>query len=121
MELTPTAHAGNRSFERDVTMSHVKHALTSGTATRQDNGTVKYEARDPQNQDHVIKVVVDPKTSTLVTAIRDTSRPMSGVLSATQQNTQGKAQEKATADKSKSNRKAQLKAKQERSRKARAA
>ena len=69
-EMDASRHAGDRSFERDVTWEHVKLALASGRVTKAENGNLVHDVRDPDNVEHVIRVVTSPDRKKIVTAIR---------------------------------------------------
>ncbi len=69
-EIGASRHAGDRSFERNVTWEHVKLALTSGRVTKAENGNLVHDVRDPDNAEHVIRVVTSPDRKKIVTAIR---------------------------------------------------
>jgi hypothetical protein len=69
-DLSASGHAGDRSFQRDVTWQHVKLALTSGRVTKGENGNLVHDVRDPDNAEHVIRVVTSPDRKKIVTAIR---------------------------------------------------
>jgi hypothetical protein len=69
-DLGASRHAGGRSFQRNVTWEHVKLALTSGRVTKGENGNLVHDVRDPDNAEHVIRVVTSPDRKTIVTAIR---------------------------------------------------
>ena len=68
--MDASRHAGDRSFERNVTWEHVKLALSSGRVTKADNGNLVHDVRDPDNVEHVIRVVTSPDRKKIVTAIR---------------------------------------------------
>ncbi len=69
-DLGASRHAGDRSFQRDVTWQHVKLALTSGRVTKGENGNLVHDVRDPDNAEHVIRVVTSPDRTKIITAIR---------------------------------------------------
>lgn len=69
-DLGASRHAGDRSFQRDVTWQHVKLALTSGRVTKGENGNLVHDVRDPDNAEHVIRVVTSPDRKNIITAIR---------------------------------------------------
>ena len=121
MEFNPSGHAGQRSFERGITKPLAEHVIAHGIVTRQPNGNLRHESRDPGNPDHIIKIVTSPNKQTIVTAIRDTTRPLSGLLSVQQHSKEKSAQDKKSHDVSRANRKAQLEKKRDRSRQARSA
>ena len=114
LAFSTTAHAGDRSFERNIDATLAKHVIDHGSQTLQPNGLIMHIARDPKNIDHVIKVVTTPHPKTLVTAIRDTSHPyQESVLSQTQ-HAKEEADAKEKVNRSRANKKAQLKKKRER-------
>jgi hypothetical protein len=113
MTLPASGHAGDRSFERNVSYPLALHTIKNGVITKQPNGNLLHEARDPDNVDHVIKVVTTPEPKGIVTVIRDTSRPFNKNLS--KQQAQVEANAKASKDRSKANQKAQLEKKRLRS------
>lgn len=75
MSIDPSRHAGDRSFERDIDATLANHVIRTGGQTIQPNGHIMHIARDPNNIDHIIKVVTTPHPKKIVTVIRDTSRP----------------------------------------------
>mgnify|MGYP006298426293 FL=1 len=88
--LNPSAsiHAGDRSWQRDIPWETFKHVAMNGTSSPSKNDPSKLitEHRDPNNRDHVIKVVTDNPATKIITVIRDTSRPFSNVLLSQKQN-----------------------------------
>ena len=73
--LATSYHAGFRSFERDVDYRLASNVVKSGRQTIQENGNILHEDRDPDNIDHVIKVITTPHPKKIVTVIRDKTRP----------------------------------------------
>ena len=65
----PSRHAGDRSFQRNVTWEHVKLALTSGRVTQGENGNLIHEVRHPDNPEHVVKVVTSPDRKKVVSVM----------------------------------------------------
>lgn len=108
MTLSPSRHAGDRSFERNITGPLAQKVISQGVQSLQPNGHIMHQMRDPDNIDHIIKVVTTPHPKHIVTVIRDTSKPYRETVLSQQQHTQAEASAKASKDKSKSNRKAQL-------------
>lgn len=108
LPLDPSHHAGDRSFQRNIDYRLAMHVVKHGGQTVQDNGNILHEARDPDNQDHVIKVITTPHPKKIVTVIRDTSRPFSQVQLAKQKEKEKKSAEVESANKSRRNQKAQL-------------
>lgn len=77
-----SGHSSGRSWERDIPWSTVKHVMLNGVSSisKNDKDRMVTEARDPNNQDHYIKVVTDHSPATgIYTVIRDTSRPFKDV------------------------------------------
>lgn len=77
-----SGHSSSRSWERDIPWDTVKHVMLHGTSTISKNNENRMvtESRDPNNLDHVIKVVTDHSPATgIYTVIRDTSRPFKDV------------------------------------------
>jgi hypothetical protein len=108
LPLDPSYHAGDRSFQRNIDYRLATHVVKHGGQTIQDNGNILHEARDPDNPDHVIKVVTTPHPKKIVTVIRDTSRPFKDVQLAKQKDKEKKTEEVQSANRSKRNQKAQL-------------
>jgi deoxyribodipyrimidine photolyase len=73
--LATSYHAGDRSFERDVDYRLASKVVKEGRQTVQKNGNILHEDRDPDNIDHVIKVITTPHPKKIVTVIRDKTRP----------------------------------------------
>lgn len=73
--LATSYHAGDRSFERDVDYRLASKVVKEGRQTTQENGNILHEDRDPDNIDHVIKVITTPHPKKIVTVIRDKTRP----------------------------------------------
>ena len=69
-DLGASRHAGARSFQRDVTWQHVQLALKAGRVTKGENGNIVHDVRDPDNAEHVIRVVTSPDRKKIITAIR---------------------------------------------------
>ena len=65
----PSRHAGDRSFQRNVTWEHVKLALTSGRVTQGENGNLIHEVRHPDNPEHVVKVVTSADRKKIVSVM----------------------------------------------------
>jgi predicted RNA-binding protein with RPS1 domain len=65
----PSRHAGDRSFQRNVTWEHVKLALTSGRVTQGENGNLIHEVRHPDNPEHVVKVVTSADRKKVVSVM----------------------------------------------------
>jgi len=99
MDLNPSRHAGQRSFQRNVTWAHVKHALANGRVTKAENGNLIHDARDPENPEHVIRVVTSPDRKTIVTAIRreNMGNPAQSAQQAKEREQAQKAKEQTTA------------------------
>lgn len=115
MSFDPSRHAGDRSFERDISGPLAQKTINEGAQTLQPNGHIMHQMRDPNNIDHIIKVVTTPHPKKIVTVIRDTSKPYKESVLSQQQQTQAQAEAKRSQDKSKANRKAQLEKKRLRS------
>ena len=83
------------------------HVIRTGRQSLQPNGHILHEARDPNNIDHVIKVVTTPHPKKIVTVIRDTSRPFAQeqAQAKARATEEGKAKERVNT--SKRNQKAQ--------------
>ena len=69
-DLGASRHAGERSFQRNVTWEHVKLALSSGRVTKGENGNLVHDIRDPHNVEHVIRVATSPDGQKIITAVR---------------------------------------------------
>jgi len=115
MSFDPSRHAGDRSFERDISGPLAQKVINEGAQSIQDNGHIMHQMRDPDNIDHIIKVVTTPHPKKIVTVIRDTSKPYQESVLSQQQHVKAQAEAKASSDKSKANRKAQLEKKRLRS------
>ncbi len=98
-DIGASRHAGERSFERNVTWNHVKLALTSGRVTKAPNGNLVHDVRDPDNAEHVIRVVTSPDRKKIVTAIRreNMGNPAQSVEQAKQREQAQKVKEQTTA------------------------
>ena len=83
---TISAHASGRSWDRSVDWDTAKHAANHGTSVphKSDEGKLVTEGRDPKQKDHTIRIVTDNPPKTVITVIRDTSRPFNPNLSAEQ-------------------------------------
>jgi hypothetical protein len=115
MSFDPSRHAGDRSFERDISGPLAQKVINEGAQSIQDNGHIMHQMRDPDNIDHIIKVVTTPHPKKIVTVIRDTSKPYRESVLSQQQHVKAQAEAKSNSDKSKANRKAQLEKKRLRS------
>ena len=98
-DLGASRHAGGRSFQRNVTWEHVKLALTSGRVTKGENGNLVHDVRDPDNAEHVIRVVTSPDRKTIVTAIRreNMGNPSLSLEQAKQRETAAKQRQQTSA------------------------
>lgn len=114
MTLDPSRHAGDRSFERNIDATLANHVIRTGGQTVQENGNILHVARDPNNIDHVIKVITTPHPKKIVTVIRDTSRPFSEEQASAKEEVKAKAEAAERVNRSKRNRKAQLEKKRAR-------
>ena len=101
----PSRHAGDRSFQRNVTWEHVKLALTSGRVTQGENGNLIHEVRHPDNPEHVVKVVTSADRKKVVSVMIKENQG-NPALSAQQ------AKEKANAEKLRQQTSAQRQAEQ---------
>lgn len=111
-----TLHASDRSWERDIPWETVKHVAENGISSpsKDRDDRMVTEARDPENIDHVIKVVTDRPATRFVTVIRDTSRPFKDTLIAKQLADKKVHDEKVRVSTSKARQKAQLEKKRAR-------
>ena len=114
LPLAASYHAGDRSFERDVDYRLASNVVKTGRQTLQENGNILHEDRDPNNIDHVIKVVTTPHPKKIVTVIRDKTRPFAEEQARAKADKAAEGAAKASKDKSKANRKAQLEKKHKR-------
>ena len=98
-DLGASRHAGDRSFQRDVTWQHVKLALTSGRVTKGENGNLVHDVRDPDNAEHVIRVVTSPDRKNIITAIRreNMGNPAQSLEQAKQRETAAKQRQQTSA------------------------
>ena len=106
--LDASYHAGDRSFQRDVPYRLAKDTVEKGSSEIQQNGLILHERRDPDNIDHVIKVITTPHPKKIVTVIRDKTRPFAEEKALAKAKAGEEGAVKASKDKSKANRKAQL-------------
>ena len=113
--LDASYHAGDRSFQRDVDYRLAKTTVEKGRSTIQDNGNILHERRDPDNIDHVIKVITTPHPKKIITVIRDKSRPFAEEQAKAKEDKAAKGQAKAKADTSAARRAEQKAKKQARS------
>lgn len=90
MTFDASQHAGDRSFERNIDHTLVNHVIRTGGQTIQNNGNILHVARDPNNIDHIIKVITTPHPKKIITVIRDTSRPFAQEQAVAKENTQKK-------------------------------
>lgn len=98
MSFDPSRHAGDRSFERNIDHKLATHVIRTGAQSIQPNGHILHEARDPNNIDHVIKVVTTPHPKKIVTVIRDTSRPFASVIAGRKETAKAQGEAKAKVD-----------------------
>jgi hypothetical protein len=112
--LDASFHAGDRSFERDVDYRLAKDTVEKGSSKLQKGGLILHERRDPNNIDHVIKVVTTPHPKKIITVIRDTTRPFAEEKALAKAKAGEEGVVKSSKDKSKANRKAQLEKKRAR-------
>ena len=106
--LATSYHAGDRSFERDVDYRLASNVVKTGRQTLQENGNILHEDRDPNNIDHVIKVITTPHPKKIVTVIRDKTRPFAEEQARAKADKAAEGAAKAKIDKTKAARKAQL-------------
>lgn len=91
------------------------HVIKHGGSTIQKNGNILHEDRDPNNEDHVIKVITTPHPKKIITVIRDTSRPFAESQAKAKEDKAKIATEKTAADTSAARKAAQKAKKQARS------
>lgn len=115
LPLSASGHAGDRSFQRNVDYRLAMHVVKHGGSTVQDNGNILHEARDPNNEDHVIKVITTPHPKKIITVIRDTSRPFAESQAKAKADKVKAGEAKAKADTSAARKAAQKAKKQARS------
>ena len=116
--LATSYHAGDRSFERDVNYRLASNVVKSGRQTIQENGNILHEDRDPDNIDHVIKVITTPHPKKIITVIRDKTRPFAEEQAKAKADKLEAGTDKLRVDTTASRKAAQKARKQERSAKA---
>lgn len=84
MEAMPLAHAGDRSFERDMSWPAVQHVIKHGQQTLQDNGNIKHVGYHKSDTDHEYTVVTTPHPKDIVTVFKN-YQPLEKLLSERQQ------------------------------------
>lgn len=92
-----------------------RDTVEKGRSTIQDNGNILHERRDPNNIDHVIKVITTPHPKKIVTVIRDKSRPFEAEQAKAKADKAKAGEAKAKADTSAARRAEQKAKKQARS------
>jgi len=84
MEAMPTKHAGDRSFERDMSWDAVQHVIKHGAQTLQDDGTIRHVGYHKSDTDHEYTVVTTPHPKEIVTVFKN-YKPLEKLLSERQQ------------------------------------
>ena len=115
LPLATSYHAGDRSFERDVDYRLASNVVKSGRQTTQENGNILHEDRDPDNIDHVIKVITTPHPKKIITVIRDKTRPFAEEQARAKADKAAKGEAKAKEDTTAARKAAQKARKQARS------
>jgi hypothetical protein len=90
MEAMPLAHAGDRSFERDMNWAAVQHVVKHGAQTQQDNGNIKHVGYHKSDTDHEYTVVTTPHPKHIVTVFKN-YKPLEKLLSERQQREKAEA------------------------------
>jgi hypothetical protein len=101
VEAMPTKHAGDRSFERDMSWPAVQHVIKHGAQTQQDDGTIKHVGYHKSDTDHEYTVVTTPHPKEIVTVFKN-YQPLEKLLSERQQANKAEASAKG-AEKERAN------------------